>query len=184
MSLPPPCRKPHIIPNSHSTEVNTLILYIRTHLRMSPNLLFGVVADVFLYNVSSILIFVSLHFARVSAACHLTHNGLKRMSFGERCHILHYNSCHPHSRLIDPMDQSLGNMCMMRDNNGPVIAVLNLSRFLLGRKKTACAVCANKQKAFIKCKKTQASFDLSHDEVPSQNKHKDWMLTSPQCWWQ
>lgn len=63
---------------------------------------------------------------------------------------MHYSFSHPQSKLIDPMDQSLGNMCVMRDNNGLAIAVLNLSKNNKGRS-SSCAVGANK-KAFIKRK--------------------------------
>lgn len=112
-----------ITPNSRSSEVNALLLYIRSHWLMSPILLF---LDVFLQDVSSILIFVKFRLTGDPAACHLMHNAQRRMRFNQRCHVRRYSFSH--SKLIDPMDQSLGNMCMMRDNNSLVMAVLNRSR--------------------------------------------------------
>lgn len=41
----------------------------------------------------------------------------------------------PDPKLIEIVDQSLSNMCMMSDNNSSVIAVLNPSRFFWGEKK-------------------------------------------------
>lgn len=41
----------------------------------------------------------------------------------------------PDLKLIEIVDQSLSNMCMMSDNNSAVIVILNPSRFFWGEKK-------------------------------------------------
>lgn len=64
------------------------------------------------------------------------------------------------------MDQSLGNMCVMRDNNGLAIAVLNLSKNNKGRS-SSCAVGANK-KAFIKRKKQKTCLMSVNCQMLSQ----------------
>lgn len=119
-------------------EVNASILYIRSHWLVSPFLL---LQHVFLEDVSSILIFVRFRLAGDPAACRSMHNAQRRMRFNQQRHVQRYSF----SKLIEPLDQSLGNMCMMSDNNSLVMAVINLSR-----NKKGCS----SSRAFIKQKIT------------------------------
>lgn len=73
----------------------------------------------------------------------------------------------PDLKLIEIVDQSLSNMCMMSDNNSAVIVVLNPSRFFFPGSKRGppSPHCADQVKEKALMKGGEPSFGVSDDKL-------------------